>query len=44
MDYINGYDEKDPLSIERYAQQLVGKTFEEVCEADMAKVSSVGLC
>ena len=34
MDYINGYDEKDPLSIERYAQQLIGKTFEDVCEAD----------
>lgn len=29
-----GYDKADPLSIETYAQQLVGKTFRQVIEED----------
>lgn len=32
--YLKGYDEKDPLSIERYAQKLIGKTFADVCLED----------
>ena len=34
MDYLKRYDETDPLSIERYAQKLIGKTFSDVCYED----------
>lgn len=34
MEYLKGYDETDPLSIERYAQKLIGKTFTDVCHED----------
>ena len=28
------YDEKSPVSIEKYGQRLIGKTFRQVCEED----------
>lgn len=34
MSGILGYDKTNPLSIEKYAQRLIGKTFGEVCDAD----------
>lgn len=34
MDYLNNYDDTDPLSIESYAQKLIGKTFADVCRED----------
>lgn len=34
MDYLKGYDETNPLSIESYAQKLIGKTFADVCYED----------
>lgn len=41
MYYIKGYDETDPLSIESYAQKLVGKTFADVCREDDMKNAMV---
>lgn len=41
MDYLKDYDESDPLSIEKYAQQLIGKTFLDVCNADDIQNSNV---
>lgn len=35
------YDKTDPYSIERYAQQLVGRTFADVCKADAVISSSI---
>lgn len=32
--YGKDYDETNPLSIEKYAQRLIGRTFNQVCEAD----------
>lgn len=37
MDYIEEYDITDPLSIERYAQRLIGKTFSDVCKEDVER-------
>lgn len=37
MDYMIEYDRSDPLSIERYSQKLVGKTFREIWEEDDAR-------
>lgn len=38
MDYFIDYDEANPISIEKYAQKLIGKTFADVCdEDDMSK-------
>lgn len=34
MNYIKDYDETNPLSIEAYAQKLIGKTFADVCQED----------
>ena len=34
MKYYQSYDETDPISIEKYAQCLVGKTFADVCNED----------
>lgn len=34
LDYLKDYDETDPLSIENYAQKLIGKTFADVCFED----------
>lgn len=35
MEYLEqGYDETDPISIEKFAQRLVGKTFRTICEED----------
>lgn len=34
IDYIDEYDKTDPISIERYAQYLIGKTFQELIEKD----------
>ena len=34
MNYLEEYDKTNPLSIENYAQQLIGKTFQDVIDAD----------
>ena len=34
MNYFEEYDKTNPLSIENYAQQLIGKTFQDVIDAD----------
>lgn len=34
MKYNEPYDKTNPLSIERYAQRLIGKTFRQVCDED----------
>ena len=42
MDYVKGYDETNPISIEKYAQKLIGKTFADVCnEDDMSRAMVV---
>lgn len=42
MDYIKGYDDTNPISIEKYAQRLIGKTFADVCnEDDMSRTMVV---
>ena len=33
-DYLVEYDKTDPLSIEAYAQKLIGKTFRQIMEED----------
>lgn len=43
MRYSKDYDETDPLSIEHYAQKLIGKTFNDIClEDDMKKIMVIG--
>lgn len=37
VDYIAEYDRSDPLSIETYSKNLVGKTFRQICEEDDAR-------
>jgi DNA mismatch repair endonuclease MutH len=37
LNYLKGYDETNPLSIEKYAQELIGKTFADVCREDNIK-------
>ena len=32
MNYLEEYDETDPISIETYAKRLIGKTFADVCK------------
>ena len=32
--YLEEYDETDPISIEKYGKQLIGKTFADVCKQD----------
>ena len=34
LNYYEEYDETDPISIERYAKTLIGKTFADVCRQD----------
>lgn len=34
MSFFEEYDKTNPLSIEKYAQRLIGKTFQEVIDAD----------
>ena len=34
MDYLKNYDETSPTSIEQYAQQLIGLSFEDVIALD----------
>ena len=34
MKWNDSYDKTNPLSIERYAQKLIGKTFQQVCDED----------
>ena len=41
MNYLNEYDETNPISIEEYAQRLIGKTFLEICKEDDMKQSMV---
>lgn len=36
-----GYDETNPRSIEEFAQQLIGKTFGDVCEEDDIRETNV---
>lgn len=37
MNYTIEYDKKSPISIETFAQRLIGKTFREIIEDDMKK-------
>lgn len=37
MNYLEDYDKTNPLSIENYAQKLIGKTFQDVIDADEQK-------
>lgn len=37
MNYFEEYDKTNPLSIENYAQKLIGKTFQDVIDADEQK-------
>lgn len=39
--YINVYDETNPISIENYAQNLIGKTFSDVCEDDYKRAVGI---
>lgn len=39
MNCIEEYDKTDPLSIENYAQKLIGKTFQNVIDDDEQKQS-----
>lgn len=42
MNYLLGYDDTNPLSIEAYGKKLIGKTFQDVCdEDDMLKANVV---
>lgn len=41
MDYLIEYDEANPISIEKYAQKLIGKTFADVCNEDDLSKSNV---
>lgn len=34
INYLEEYDETDPISIETYAKKLIGKSFADVCEQD----------
>ena len=34
INYLEEYDETDPISIETYAKRLIGKTFADVCKQD----------
>ena len=34
INYIEEYDKTDPISIEKYAQALIGQTFQEIIERD----------
>lgn len=34
LDCVKWYDETNPISIEKYAQKLIGKTFADVCDED----------
>lgn len=34
MNYLEEYDETNPISIETYAKRLIGKTFADVCSQD----------
>lgn len=42
MDYLIDYDRTDPISIEAYAQRMVGKTFREIIEDDERFHPSMG--
>lgn len=37
IDFLVEYDKTDPISIERYSQKLIGKTFREIWEEDDAR-------
>ena len=37
MDYFKEYDSSDPLSIEKYSQKLIGKSFREIWDEDDAR-------
>ena len=39
VEYLIEYDKADPISIEVYAQKLIGKTFRQICEEDEAGIA-----
>lgn len=41
MEFFIEYDEANPISIEKYAQKLIGKTFADVCNEDDLSKSKV---
>lgn len=41
MEFMIEYDRSDPLSIERYAQNMIGKTFREIWDEDDAREGNV---
>lgn len=40
MSYL-GYDPTDPISIENYAQKMIGRTFSEICEEEELEKTSM---
>lgn len=34
MDYLKAYDKSDPISIEKYSQKMIGKTFRQIRDED----------
>ena len=43
LDYLIEYDESNPISIEKYAQRLIGKTFADVCNTLNDKMGWINL-
>lgn len=41
MNYIGEYDKTNPLSIEKYAQKLIGKTFQSIIDEDELRQEKV---
>lgn len=41
MNYLNDYDETNPISIENYSQQLIGKSFYDVWQEDVENQSFI---
>lgn len=39
--FVLEYDEKNPISIEKYAQKMIGKTFADICKEDDISNASV---
>ena len=43
MDYLVEYDRSSPLSIEKYSQKMIGKSFREIWEEDSSPLVREGL-
>ena len=43
MDYLVEYDRSSPLSIEKYSQKMIGKSFREIWEEDLSPLVREGL-